>query len=70
MFGMTFLAGLMQLAIAPLLRRLRVLLPPEIAGLVIAIIGLSLAIFGVRYSLGSERMAASIRTRSRSPALP
>jgi xanthine permease XanP len=52
MFGMTFLAGLMQLSVAPLLRRVRVLLPPEIAGLVIAIVGLSLAIFGVRYSLG------------------
>jgi xanthine permease XanP len=54
MFGMTFLAGLMQLAIAPSLRRARALLPPEIAGLVIAITGLSLAIFGVRYSLGLQ----------------
>jgi xanthine permease XanP len=54
MFGMTFLAGLMQLAIAPFLRRVRALLPPEIAGLVIAITGLSLAIFGVRYSLGIQ----------------
>lgn len=50
--GMTVVAGLMQLAIAPLLRRLRPLLPPEIAGLVIAIIGLSLAVLGVRYGLG------------------
>jgi xanthine permease XanP len=54
MFGMTFLAGLTQLAIAPWLRRARALLPPEIAGLVIAIIGLSLAILGVRYSLGIQ----------------
>jgi len=38
MFGMTFLAGLMQLTIAPWLRRACALLPPEIAGLVIAII--------------------------------
>lgn len=50
--GMTAVAGLMQVAIAPLLRRLRPLLPPEIAGLVIAIIGLSLAVLGVRYALG------------------
>jgi NCS2 family nucleobase:cation symporter-2 len=52
MFGMTFLAGLMQVAIAPLLRRIRGLLPPEIAGLVIAIVGLSLALLGARYGLG------------------
>jgi xanthine permease XanP len=50
--GMTVVAGLMQVAIAPLLRRLRPLLPPEITGLVIAIIGLSLAVLGVRYGLG------------------
>jgi NCS2 family nucleobase:cation symporter-2 len=50
--GMTVVAGLMQVAIAPLLRRLRPLLPPEVAGLVIAIIGLSLAVLGVRYALG------------------
>jgi xanthine permease XanP len=51
-FGMTALAGLVQLAIAPLLRRLRALLPTEIAGLVIAIVGLSLAVFGMRFMLG------------------
>lgn len=50
--GMTVIAGILQLAIAPLLRRLRPLLPPEIAGLVIAIIGLSLAVLGLRYALG------------------
>jgi xanthine permease XanP len=50
--GMTMVAGVLQLAIAPLLRRLRPLLPPEIAGLVIAIIGLSLAVLGLRYALG------------------
>jgi NCS2 family nucleobase:cation symporter-2 len=52
-FGMTVLAGLVQLAIAPLLRRLRALLPTEIAGLVIAIVGLSLAVFGMRFMLGT-----------------
>ena len=50
--GMTVFAGVMQVAIAPLLRRLRPLLPPEITGLVIAISGLSLAVLGVRYALG------------------
>ena len=51
-FGMTAIAGLLQIAIAPVLPRLRALLPPEIAGLVIAITGLSLAVLGVRYCLG------------------
>ena len=51
-FGMTAIAGLIQLCIAPLLRRLRALLPTEIAGLVIAIVGLSLAVLGVRFMLG------------------
>ena len=51
-FGMTIIAGLVQVAIAPMLWRLRVLMPPEIAGLVIAIVGLSLAALGVRYMLG------------------
>ncbi len=51
-FGMTLIAGLVQVGIAPLLRRLRALLPPEIGGLVVAITGLSLAVLGARYSLG------------------
>lgn len=51
-FGMTIVAGLVQVAISPILQRLRVLMPSEIAGLVIAIVGLSLAALGVRYMLG------------------
>ncbi len=54
-FGMTAVAGLIQLAIAPLLRRWRALLPTEIAGLVIAIVGLSLAVYGMRFMLGSHK---------------
>jgi xanthine permease XanP len=54
-FGMTLIAGILQTAIAPVLRRVRFLLPPEIAGLVIAVVGLSIAVLGVRYSLsGAE----------------
>jgi xanthine permease XanP len=51
-FGMTAVAGILQFAFAPLLRRLRALLPTEIAGLVIAIVGLSLAVYGMQFMLG------------------
>lgn len=51
-FGMTIVAGFLQLAMAPVLQRMRPLLPSEIAGLVIAIVGLSLASLGVSYALG------------------
>jgi NCS2 family nucleobase:cation symporter-2 len=51
-FGMTLIAGTLQLAMAPALRRARILLPPEIAGLVISVVGLSIAVLGTRYSLG------------------
>jgi xanthine permease XanP len=51
-FGMTLVGGFLQVAFAPLLRRLRALLPSEIAGLVIAVVGLTLAGIGVRYGLG------------------
>ena len=51
---MTITAGFIQLCIAPLLKRLRALLPSEIAGLVIAILGLALASLGVSYGLGID----------------
>ena len=59
-FGMTVVGGLMQVAVAPLLRRLRALLPSEIAGLVIAVVGLALAGLGVRYSLGIDAQQQKI----------
>jgi xanthine permease XanP len=55
LFGMTMVAGLVQVAIAPLLRRMRALLPSEIAGLVIAVIGLSVASLGIRSGLGISK---------------
>jgi xanthine permease XanP len=51
-FGMTMVAGVVQLCIAPILPRLRALLPPEITGIVVSITGLSLAVLGTRYGLG------------------
>jgi NCS2 family nucleobase:cation symporter-2 len=50
--GMTAVAGILQFAVAPSLHRLRALLPTEIAGLVIAIVGLSLATYGMQFMLG------------------
>ncbi len=55
LFGMTMVAGLVQMAIAPMLYRLRALLPAEIAGLVIAAIGLAVASLGLRYGLGISK---------------
>lgn len=51
-FGMTLVAGVLQVVIAPILHRLRALLPTEIAGVVIAVVGLTLGSLGVRYGLG------------------
>lgn len=51
-FGMMVVAGIAQLCVAPLLKRMRAMLPSEIAGLVIAILGLATALIGVQYSFG------------------
>jgi xanthine permease XanP len=51
-FGMTIFAGLVQSALAPTLRRLRPLLPPEIGGLVVFFVGTSVAAIGCRYLIG------------------
>jgi xanthine permease XanP len=58
-FGMTAIAGILQATIAPVLRRVRFLLPPEIAGLVIAVVGLSIAVLGVRYGLAGAANTGS-----------
>ncbi len=46
--GMTLLAGLATIAFARLLNSIRALMPPEIAGVVVLIVGLAIAITGVR----------------------
>ena len=50
---MTLVACIAQLLIAPLLPRLRAVLPPEIAGVVVAISRLVMAVLGMRYALGN-----------------
>ena len=51
-FGMTLLAGVIQSALSPILHRIRPLLPPEIGGLVVFLVGTSLAAIGCRYVIG------------------
>ena len=58
-FGMTVAAGLLQIGLARILRRLRAVFPPEIAGLVVLLVGVATGIVGLRTALGvSQAMAA------------
>lgn len=52
-FGMTVFAGVIETVVSPVLRRIRPLLPPEIGGLVIFFVGVTLAALGFRYILGT-----------------
>jgi xanthine permease XanP len=51
LFGMTLFAGVVESAIAPLLNRLRAIFPPEVSGLVVLLIGLSVGTSGLRLML-------------------
>jgi NCS2 family nucleobase:cation symporter-2 len=51
-FGMTMVAGVIQSLLSPILNRIRPLLPPEIGGLVIFLVGTSIAAIGCRYMIG------------------
>ena len=51
-FGMTIVAGAIQSALAPVLQRIRPLLPPEIGGLVVFLVGTSIAAIGCRLVIG------------------
>ena len=51
-FGMTAFAGLVEVALSRALRKLRPLFPPEIAGLVVALIGLATGAVAIRATLG------------------
>jgi NCS2 family nucleobase:cation symporter-2 len=54
MSGMTIFSGLIESLVAPFLNRLRSVLPPELAGLVIFLVGISNGMVGVRYLLLTE----------------
>jgi xanthine permease XanP len=51
-FGMTVFAGCVEAALSQALRYLRPYFPPEIAGFVVAMIGVTIGALGVRYVLG------------------
>ena len=60
-FGMTMFAGLVEISLAPLLRRLRALFPPAISGFIVVIVGLQLGMarpcFGSTIALRHETLA-------------
>jgi len=52
MFGMTIFAGAVEIAMSRVLRPLRPFLPPEIAGFVVAMIGVTIGLLGFRHIFG------------------
>jgi len=60
-FGMTMLAGLFEMTLSRALRALRPLFPPEVAGLVVALIGVATGVVAIRIALGvgAERVLDS-----------
>src|SRR4051794_7921383 len=60
--GMTIFGGLVQVALSRVLNRMRALLPPELAGVVVFLVGISNGVVGLRYLLlppsGTEPGAA------------
>jgi xanthine permease XanP len=60
-FGMTVAAGLFEIVLSRALRALRPLFPPEVAGLVVALIGVATGVIAVRTTLGvgGEHLADS-----------
>jgi xanthine permease XanP len=58
MFGMTIFAGLVEVTVSRLLRPLRPFFPPEIAGFVVVMIGVTIGILGFRSLFGTDTTQA------------
>ena len=58
-FGMTIAAGVLEVALARGLNRLRALFPAEIAGLVVLLVGIATGVVGLRTALGDSEQAGS-----------
>jgi NCS2 family nucleobase:cation symporter-2 len=50
-FGMTIFAGLVEIALALFLRRLRWVFPPAVSGFIVCIVGLDLGLVGMKHAL-------------------
>jgi xanthine permease XanP len=55
-FAMTVFAGLVEIGLAPLLQRLRMLFPPAISGFIVAIVGIQLGVIGIGDALGVDHV--------------
>ena len=53
-FGMTVFAGCVEAILSQLLRHLRPLFPPEIAGLVVVMLGVTIGAIGIRHIVGGD----------------
>jgi NCS2 family nucleobase:cation symporter-2 len=53
-FGMTIVAGLVEIALSRCLHRLRALFPPAVSGLIVAVVGIELGLVGIDQLLGVE----------------
>src|SRR6185312_11750142 len=47
-FAMTIVAGVVEMAVSRVLTKLRAILPPEVAGTVVFLVGMSIVVVGVR----------------------
>ena len=54
--AMTIFAGAVEVALAPLLRRLRGLFPPAISGFIVVIVGIQQGVIGIGDLLGVEHI--------------
>lgn len=61
-FGMTIMAGLVEVGLARLLPRLRAVFPAEIAGLVVMLVGIATGVVGLRTALGGGQQAGAVAT--------
>ena len=57
-FGMTIVAGLLEIGLARVLSRLRAIFPAEIAGLVVLLVGIASGIVGLRTALAGADVSA------------
>jgi xanthine permease XanP len=60
-FGMTALVGLFEMAFSRLVRRLRVLFPAEVTGLIVMMVGISVTGLAVRMFFGAKAATPELR---------